>query len=183
MVGLGDQVAAKVLAVLSRVTDVRADGAVTGIVSVLVFGAGTNYALLLIARYREELRHVEDRHEAMRRALGSAAPAMLASGGTVILALLALGLADDPFARSLGFAGAAGIAVALALRAAGAAGRDGAVRPAAVLAVRPRRWARPTRPAPACGRGSAPLVTAARWSPRWRRCSLLGVLAARAASA
>ena len=114
VVGLGDQVAAKLLAVLSRVTDLRADGAVTGIISVLVFGAGTNYALLLIARYREELRHVEDRHEAMRRALGSAAPAILASGGTVILALLALGLAVDPFARSLGFAGAAGITVALA---------------------------------------------------------------------
>jgi len=113
VVGTGDQVAAKVLAVLSRVTDVRADGAVTGIVSVLVFGAGTNYALLVIARYREELRHVEDRHDAMRRALGSAAPAVLASGGTVVLALLALGLADDPFARSLGYAGAAGIAVAL----------------------------------------------------------------------
>ena len=113
VVGLGDQVAAKLLAVLSRVTDLRADGAVTGIISVLVFGAGTNYALLLIARYREELRHVEDRHEAMRRALGSAAPAILASGGTVILALLALGLAVDPFARSLGYAGAAGITVAL----------------------------------------------------------------------
>jgi RND superfamily putative drug exporter len=113
VVGTGDQVAAKVLAVMSRLTDVRADGAVTGIVSVLVFGAGTNYALLVIARYREELRHVEDRHEAMRRALGSAAPAVLASGGTVILALLALGFAKDPFAQSLGYAGAAGIAVAL----------------------------------------------------------------------
>lgn len=113
VVGLGDQVAAKLLAVLSRVSDVRADGAVVGIISVLVFGAGTNYALLLIARYREELRHVEDRHEAMRRALGSAAPAVLASGGTVALALLALGLADDPFARSLGYAGATGIVVAL----------------------------------------------------------------------
>ena len=56
---------------------------------------------------------MEDRHEAMRRALGSAAPAVLASGSTVVLALLALGLADDPFARSLGFAGAAGIVVAL----------------------------------------------------------------------
>ena len=114
VVGVGDQVASKALAILSRVSEVRADGAVTGITSVLVFGAGTNYALLLIARYREELRRTEDRHDAMRAALGSAAPAILASGGTVILALLSLGLADDPFAQSLGYAGAMGIAIALA---------------------------------------------------------------------
>ena len=114
VVGVGDQVASKALTVLSRLSEVRADGAVTGITSVLVFGAGTNYALLLIARYREELRRTEDRHDAMRAALGSAAPAILASGGTVILALLGLGLADDPFARSLGYAGAMGIAIALA---------------------------------------------------------------------
>ncbi len=113
VVGVGDQVASKALAILSRVSEVRADGAVTGITSVLVFGAGTNYALLLIARYREELRRTEDRHDAMRAALGSAAPAILASGGTVILALLSLGLADDPFAQSLGYAGAMGIAIAL----------------------------------------------------------------------
>ncbi|GAB3439896.1 MMPL family transporter [Phycicoccus ginsengisoli] len=113
VVGTGDQVASKALTILSRISDVRADGAVTGITSVLVFGAGTNYALLLIARYREELRRTEDRHEAMRAALRSAAPAILASGGTVTLALLCLGLADDPFAQSLGYAGALGIVVAL----------------------------------------------------------------------
>lgn len=114
VVGTADQVAAKSLAALSRATEIRADGAVVGITSVLVFGAGTNYALLLIARYREELRRTEDRHEAMRRALGAAAPAILASSSTVVLALLSLGLADDPFVRSLGYAGALGIAVALA---------------------------------------------------------------------
>ena len=114
VVGTGDQVASKALSALSRVSEVRADGAVTGITSVLVFGAGTNYALLIIARYREELRRTEDRHEAMRAALGSAAPAVLASGGTVILALLSLGFAKDPFAQSLGYAGAMGIAIALA---------------------------------------------------------------------
>ena len=61
------------------------DGATTGITSVLVFGAGTNYALLLIARYREELRREEDRYDAMRVALDRAAPAILASSGTVVL--------------------------------------------------------------------------------------------------
>src|SRR4029434_1532441 len=51
-----------------------------GILTVLVFGAGTDYALLLVARYREELRRHEDRHEAMAFALHRAGPAILASG-------------------------------------------------------------------------------------------------------
>ncbi|SDP63940.1 putative drug exporter of the RND superfamily [Pedococcus dokdonensis] len=114
VVGVGDQVASRGIDILSRFSEVSADGAVKGIVSVLVFGAGTNYALLLIARYREELRRVDDRHDAMRRALASAAPAILASSSTVVLALLSLGFADDRFVVSLGYAGALGIVVALA---------------------------------------------------------------------
>ena len=55
-----------------------------GILTVLVFGAGTDYALLLVARYREELRRHEDRHEAMAFALHRAGPAIFASGSTVI---------------------------------------------------------------------------------------------------
>ncbi len=61
-----------------------------GILYVLVFGAGTDYALLLTARYREELRRHEDRHEAMAIALRRAGPAIIASAGTVILSLLTL---------------------------------------------------------------------------------------------
>ena len=50
------------------------NGQTGGILLVLVFGAGTDYALLLTARYREELHRVEDRHEAMRIALSGPAP-------------------------------------------------------------------------------------------------------------
>ncbi len=64
------------------------NGQSAGILSVLVFGAGTDYALLLTARYREELRRHEDRHEAMAVALRRAGPAIMASAGTVILSLL-----------------------------------------------------------------------------------------------
>ena len=53
-----------------------------GILLVLVFGAGTDYALLLTARYREELRRHQDRHEAMAVALRRAGPAIIASAGT-----------------------------------------------------------------------------------------------------
>ena len=113
VVGLGDRVAAKAVETVSAWADVPIDGSVEGITSVLVFGAGTNYALLLIARYREELRRVDDRRDAMRRAVGGAAPAILSSSGTVILGLLTLLVADSPFVSRIGLAGAVGLAVAV----------------------------------------------------------------------
>jgi putative drug exporter of the RND superfamily len=83
------------------------------ILTVLVFGAGTDYALLLTARYREELRRHADRHEAMAVALGRAAPAIIASGATVILSLLTLLVAELASTKSLGPVMAIGVAVGL----------------------------------------------------------------------
>jgi RND superfamily putative drug exporter len=83
------------------------------ILTVLVFGAGTDYALLLTARYREELRRHQDRHQAMAVALHRAAPAIIASGATVILSLLALLVAELNSTKSLGPVMAIGIAVGL----------------------------------------------------------------------
>jgi RND superfamily putative drug exporter len=83
------------------------------ILTVLVFGAGTDYALLLTARYREELRRHADRHEAMAVALGRAAPAIIASGATVILSLLCLLVAELNSTKSLGPVMAIGVAVGL----------------------------------------------------------------------
>ncbi len=90
------------------------NGQVGGILLVLVFGAGTDYALLLTARYREELRLVEDKHEAMRIAVRQAGPAILASAGTVVAALLCLSLAQVNSTAGLGPVGAMGVAVAAA---------------------------------------------------------------------
>ena len=84
-----------------------------GILYVLVFGAGTDYALLLTARYREELRRHEDRHEAMAIALHRAGPAIIASAGTVILSLLTLSVAELNSTKSLGPVLAIGVGVAL----------------------------------------------------------------------
>ena len=89
------------------------DGSVTGILSVLVFGAATNYALLLIARYREELLNFEDRREAMRVAIRGAGPAILASGSTVAVALALLLLAEIEGRQVLGLVSAVGIVVAM----------------------------------------------------------------------
>ena len=85
-----------------------------GILLVLVFGAGTDYALLLTARYREELRRHEDRHEAMAVALRRAGPAIIASAGTVIVSLLTLTIAELASTKSLGPVLAIGVLVALA---------------------------------------------------------------------
>ncbi|MBM3678175.1 MAG: MMPL family transporter [Actinobacteria bacterium] len=88
------------------------NGQVGGILLVLVFGAGTNYALLLTARYREELRRHEDKHEAMRIAVRQAGPAIVASAGTVVAALLCLSVAEVSTTAGLGPVGAMGVAVA-----------------------------------------------------------------------
>jgi RND superfamily putative drug exporter len=89
------------------------NGQSAGILTVLVFGAGTDYALLLVARYREELRGHEDRHEAMALALHRAGPAVIASGATVVLSMLVLLAAEMNSTRGLGPVAAIGVAVAL----------------------------------------------------------------------
>ncbi len=90
------------------------NGLSAGILLVLVFGAGTDYALLLIARYREELHNHEDKHEAMTFALHRAGPAILASSTTVVLSLLCLLVCQLQSTRGLGPVGAVGIVCSLA---------------------------------------------------------------------
>ncbi|GLW45939.1 putative membrane protein ActII-3 [Streptomyces sp. NBRC 14336] len=87
------------------------NGQSAGILLVLVFGAGTDYALLLVARYREELRAHDDRHEAMARALHRAGPAVIASGATVVLSMLVLMAAEMNSTSGLGPVAAIGVAV------------------------------------------------------------------------
>jgi len=91
---------------------VTINGQSSSIMSVLVLGAGTDYALLLVSRYREELHHTVDKHEAMRTALASAGPAIFASAATVIAALLCLMLAKVNGTAGLGPIAAIGIACA-----------------------------------------------------------------------
>jgi putative drug exporter of the RND superfamily len=90
------------------------NGQSAAILSVLVFGAGTDYALLLVSRYREELRLLPDRHAAMAVAVRQAGPAVLASGGTVVAGMLCLLVADDAAVRGLGPVAAVGIVMAMA---------------------------------------------------------------------
>ena len=98
---------------LARHAGLTVNAMSVGILTVLVFGAGTDYALLLVARYREELRRHEDRHQAMQVALRRASPAIIASASTVILGLLCLTFAETNSTSGLGPVAAIGVAVAL----------------------------------------------------------------------
>lgn len=112
VIAFADRIAAVVGAAVAEASGLGGDGSTSGITSVLVFGAGTNYALLLISRYREELRRGGDHRQALHTAVRWAGPAIVASNATVVLALLTLLLAQSPTTRSLGVQAAAGLVVA-----------------------------------------------------------------------
>lgn len=88
-------------------------GQTQGILFILVIGAATDYSLLLVARFREELRAVEDRGAALARAVRGSVEPILASGGTVIAGLLCLLLSDLRSNSSLGPVAAIGIVFAM----------------------------------------------------------------------
>ena len=112
VIGFADRVAAVLGSAIAEALGMSPDGSTSGITSVLVFGAGTNYALLLISRYREELGRHENHRAALKVAVRQAGPAILASNATVVLALLTLVLASSPSTRSLGVQAASGLVVA-----------------------------------------------------------------------
>ena len=114
VVGVADRLSAVVATHVLSAFGLVWDESTIGILSVLVFGAGTDYALLLISRYRDELRRHDDRREAMSLALRRTAEAVLSSAVTVVVGLLTLALSLFPATRGLGVACAVGVVVAAA---------------------------------------------------------------------
>jgi putative drug exporter of the RND superfamily len=104
-----------VIYLLAKNADLTVNAQSAGILTVLVFGAGTDYALLLVARYREELRRHHDRHEAMAVALHRAGPAIIASAATVAIGMICLLFAETNSTRGLGPVAAIGVVVGLAV--------------------------------------------------------------------
>ncbi|MBJ8346419.1 MMPL family transporter [Antrihabitans sp. YC2-6] len=92
---------------------VTVNGQTQGVLFVLIIGAGTDYALLLISRYREELHEFENRFEAMQKAWRETAGAIVASAATVIVGLLCLSFSELGSNRGLGPVAAIGIACTL----------------------------------------------------------------------
>ena len=89
------------------------NGQTTSLLIVLMFGAGTDYCLLIVSRYREELRIFEDKHEAMAHATERTGPAILSAGATVFAAMLILTLADFKATQTMGPVLALGVGIML----------------------------------------------------------------------
>jgi putative drug exporter of the RND superfamily len=102
-----------IIYLLAKNDIIDVDGQSQGILSVLVIGAATDYALLLIARYREELHFTDNRFVAMRAAYKGVWEPILASGSTVAISLLVLLFSQLTNTASLGPIGAIGIVVSM----------------------------------------------------------------------
>jgi RND superfamily putative drug exporter len=111
VIGTADGLASTVTAAVGDWLNLQFDA---GIISVLVFGAGANYALLLISRYREELRRFSDHRTALAEAWTHTATTILASNLTVVLSLLSLVFAIIPGTRGLGITAAVGLLISAA---------------------------------------------------------------------
>jgi RND superfamily putative drug exporter len=114
---VASQAASAVVYLFARHAGLAVNGQSQGILMVLVFGVATDYALLLIARYREELHRHPDRHRAMAVAVRRAIPAVAASAATVILGMLCLLAAELSSNHDLGPVCAIGVVCALAVMA------------------------------------------------------------------
>ncbi|MEU5265892.1 MMPL family transporter [Amycolatopsis sp. NPDC021455] len=112
-VAVGSRLASAVVYLLIEHAGLVVNSQNAGVLTVLVFGIGTDYALLLISRYREELRVHEDRHRALAVALRRSAPAIFASAATVVAGLLCLVFADLAPDSGLGPVGAIGVGCAV----------------------------------------------------------------------
>ncbi|MER5913419.1 MMPL family transporter [Streptomyces sp. NPDC001982] len=113
VVGTADYLSTGVAYGLNQAFGTTISGQSTGIMTILVFGAGTDYALLIVSRYREELRRHERPYDAMRAALRGCGPAVLASSGTVAVGVLCLLAADLNSSRGMGPLGTVGVLCAL----------------------------------------------------------------------
>ncbi|MFE7010875.1 MMPL family transporter [Streptomyces sp. NPDC057651] len=111
--GIADFLSMGVAYGLHQAFGTTVSGQSSGVMTILVFGAGTDYALLLVSRYREELRRTEPPYDAMRAALRGCGPAVLASSGTVAVGLFCLLAADLNSSRGMGPLGAVGVLCAL----------------------------------------------------------------------
>ncbi len=109
----GLALAALVVYPLAKNGVLQLNGQSQGILFILVVGAATDYSLLLVSRYKEELHDYDSKYQAMRVAWRASIEPIAASAATVILGLLCLLLSQLGSTKGLGPVGALGIAGAL----------------------------------------------------------------------
>jgi putative drug exporter of the RND superfamily len=114
VVGVSYTIAQGIVHLGANAANTTIDRTAVTLLAILMFGAGTDYCLLMVSRYTSELRTHDDKHEALRRAYVRAAPAIAASGLVVAGALLVLLFASLHSNRIFGPVNAAGILVGLA---------------------------------------------------------------------
>jgi uncharacterized membrane protein YdfJ with MMPL/SSD domain len=100
--GIALTFAQSLAAILAKEVDLPLNQQVVAIMSILVFGAGTNYALFIVSRYREELREDSDRWQCMRTTMSRVGPSIAGSAATTVVAMSALAFASFGSFRSLG---------------------------------------------------------------------------------
>jgi RND superfamily putative drug exporter len=110
-VGIAVEVSSAVLYLLAKSSVLLVNGETASVLYVLLFGVGTDYALLIILRYREELRRHEARRDAMTAAIRQALPPVVASAATVTIALLCLLAAQMNSTHGMGPVLAIGVVV------------------------------------------------------------------------
>jgi RND superfamily putative drug exporter len=114
VVGFSYTIAQGVVHIGADAANTTIDRTAVTLLAILMFGAGTDYCLLMVSRYTSELREHEDKHEALRRAYVRAAPAIAASGLVVAGALVTLLFASLHSNRIFGPVNAVGILIGLA---------------------------------------------------------------------
>jgi RND superfamily putative drug exporter len=113
VVGVAYAIAIGLLTLFAR-EGLRIDSTSTSLLLVLMFGAGTDYCLLFVSRYAQALRTNEEPRQALAETIPLTGPAILASGVTVALALMAMLAADLQVTQTLGPVNAVGILIGLA---------------------------------------------------------------------
>ena len=112
-VGVALTVAQSIAALLADNFDLALNGQVTAIMAVLMFGAGTDFTLFIVSRYREELPVRGDRFEAIGATMRAVGPSIASSAGTTVVAMMALALALSGSLKTMGPMLAMAVAVML----------------------------------------------------------------------
>jgi RND superfamily putative drug exporter len=113
VVGIGYTIAEGVVHLGANALDVTVDRTAITLLAILMFGAGTDYCLLLVARYSSELRANADKHTAIGNAVRRAGPAIAASGMVVAGALVTLLVADLQLNKVFGPVNAVGVVIGM----------------------------------------------------------------------